>query len=588
VEENGGRSGRTLARLWRRKGLIIFATIVAATGALWFSLRQIDMYRASSRVVVRPVLPQAAFTSLGLGTAFGGPLGLEVSIETQAEVVRSGPVASAVGEQLGLSVAPEVLAGSISVAPLTNELLEIQSSAPNGELAAALANGFADEYLDHRRTSAIQALEEIVTNLESQAAGVEGEIGEKDAQISDLLTGPRAGSPTARRAALDQLQIERNELVVQQSDLRERIEELTVAGQAATIGGGEVLIRAVVPPAPSSPQPFRDAAVGGLLGLALGAGLALIREHLDRRVETRDEAAQITGAPVLAAVPIQRLSWRPLLEILVKWIRRIRPPEVDADDEGTLPSQGRRQLPTLDPSTTDAFSFLLTGLMSEGFGSDLRRLLLVSSNEKEGTPDTAAALAVVCAQRGLRTLLIGANLRNASAHPFLGVERDPGLAHLLAGLTSVRKTLVRVGPASSLAVIPPGSAPQVSPTHLLATPQLPRILDALASRFDVVLIEGPAGSAESDVALLASVSDGALLVVRSGQARPTGLARSVATLNRAGVPIVGILLRDADRRDISTGLPPEEAGRVEFRRAGGDSDRPVDETGPRLVKRRGG
>ncbi len=585
MDGDEGRSGRTLARLWRRKALIIFTTVVAATGALWFSLRQMDVYRASSRVVVRPVLPQAAFTSLGLGSAYGGPLGLEVSIETQAEVVRSGPVASTVGERLGLAVPPEVLAGSISVAPLTNELLEIQSSAPNGELAAALANGFADEYLDYRRRTAIRALEQIVTNLESQAAGVEHQIVEKDAQIADLLTGPGAGSPSARRAALEQFQIERNELVVQRSDLRGRIEELTVAGQAAGIGGGDVLIRAVVPESPASPQPFRDTAVGGLLGFALGAGLALIREHIDRRVETRDEAARIAGAPVLAAIPMRRLSWRPLLSSIRGWISRIRPGGAEGDGEAP-PSPGRRQLPALDMETIDAFSLLLTGLTSEGFGSDIRRLLLVSSTEREGTPDAAAALAVVSAQRGLRTLLIDGNIRNPRAHPSLGVERDPGLAQILAGETSVPKALVRVGPASSLAVIPPGSAPRESPTRLLASPRLPRVLDALAGRFDVVLIQGPAGSAESDVALLAGVSDAALHVVRAGQARPTGVARSVATLDRAGVPIVGVLLRDADRGDITTGLPPDDTGRTKPRRTAEDRERP--ETGPRLVSPQGG
>jgi Mrp family chromosome partitioning ATPase/capsular polysaccharide biosynthesis protein len=584
VEEYGSRSGRTLVRLWRRKGLIIFATVVAAIGALWFSLGQMDVYRATSRVVVRPVFPQAAFTSLGLGSAYGGPLGFEVSIETQAEVVRSGPVASAVGERLGLSVPPEVLAGSISVAALTNELLEIQSSAPNGRLAAALANGFADEYLDYRRRTAIRALEEIVTNLQSQATGLDSQIAETDAQIGDLLTGPGAGSPRARRAVLEQLQIERNELVVQQADLRERIEELTVAGQAAGIGGGDVLIRAVVPPSPSSPQPFRDAAVGGLLGFALGAGLALIRVHVDPRVETRDEAAEIAGAPVLAAVPIRRWSFRPLISTLKRLARRIQRREEDDHER----PYGPRRLPALDPATADALSLVVATLTAQGLGSEIRRLLLISSGDREGTQETAAALAVVCAQRGLRTLLIGGNLRTPGMHPSLGVDTDPGLADLLDGQTSVRKSLVRVGPGGSLAVIPTGSPDGMSPAHLLASPRFPRVLEALAARRDIILIEGPPGSAESDVALLASVSDAALFIVRSGYAKPTELARTAAILDRSGLPIAGILLRDADRRDSSTGLPPGESARTELRRAEEDDDGELHGSGPRLVTRREG
>src|SRR5215211_1915440 len=56
--------------------------------------------------------------------------------------------------------------------------------------------------------------------------------------------------------------------------------------------------RPVVAGAPVFPRKKLTLLVAGLLGFALGVGAALLRETLTSKVETRDDLADLTGAPV--------------------------------------------------------------------------------------------------------------------------------------------------------------------------------------------------------------------------------------------------------------------------------------------------
>src|SRR5688500_7208428 len=68
----------------------------------------------------------------------------------------------------------------------------------------------------------------------------------------------------------------------------------------------EVLEPAGLPAAPFSPRPRRDALGGALVGILLAGALALLLEAWDDSVRDADEAHQLLGLPVLAAIPSSR------------------------------------------------------------------------------------------------------------------------------------------------------------------------------------------------------------------------------------------------------------------------------------------
>jgi capsular polysaccharide biosynthesis protein/MinD-like ATPase involved in chromosome partitioning or flagellar assembly len=64
---------------------------------------------------------------------------------------------------------------------------------------------------------------------------------------------------------------------------------------------------------PVSPKPAQTLAFAGIIGLALGVILALLRDTLDERIHRRDELEENFGAPVIAALPKSALV-RPVVD----------------------------------------------------------------------------------------------------------------------------------------------------------------------------------------------------------------------------------------------------------------------------------
>src|SRR5690606_35645452 len=80
----------------------------------------------------------------------------------------------------------------------------------------------------------------------------------------------------------------------------ESLEPPTAAGQSPVKA---TLIQQAEPPtAPASPQTKLNLALGAVLGLALGIGLAILREVLDTSVKSPDQLQQLTGATPLGIV----------------------------------------------------------------------------------------------------------------------------------------------------------------------------------------------------------------------------------------------------------------------------------------------
>lgn len=64
---------------------------------------------------------------------------------------------------------------------------------------------------------------------------------------------------------------------------------------------------------PISPHPVRTLAFAGVIGLALGIALGLLRDTLDERIHKREEMEELFGAPVIAVLP-RTMFGRPLVD----------------------------------------------------------------------------------------------------------------------------------------------------------------------------------------------------------------------------------------------------------------------------------
>jgi capsular exopolysaccharide synthesis family protein len=178
---------------------------------------------------------------------------------------------------------------------------------------------------------------------------------------------------------------------------------------------------------------------------------------------------------------------------------------------------------------------------TEGAGN-LRTVLVTSPQKGEGKSVTSANLALTMAQElQRRVVIVEADLRKPSMQHLFGLPAGPGLTEYLAGAVEL-KDVMRFLPEHNLTVIHAGSA-AVNPAELLGSTAMRRLLDTLRTRFDRVILDTPPVLPLADVAVLAPMVDGMLMVVRAGVTPKPAIENALRAFDSSR--LLGIVLNDS-------------------------------------------
>ena len=172
-----------------------------------------------------------------------------------------------------------------------------------------------------------------------------------------------------------------------------------------------------------------------------------------------------------------------------------------------------------------------------------KTLAVVSAGRGEGRSFTAANLAVVFSQLGERTLLIDADLRHPRQHQLFRLENKLGLSSLLAGRAELGEAVTRIPGLIDLSILPAGATPP-NPQELLARPVFNALMATVQGQYDIVVVDTPAGAETADNQTIAARTRGAVVVARKDLSLAPQLQTLVASLQHAGVAVVGAVLNN--------------------------------------------
>src|SRR5207253_4986926 len=102
-------------------------------------------------------------------------------------------------------------------------------------------------------------------------------------------------------ATKSQLLARQAALIARLGVLQQQLESIQVS--VGSQSGGQVIASAALPTSPSSPSHVRDVLLALIVGLALGVGVAFLRERLDDSLRGRDDLEEAIRAPILAVIP---------------------------------------------------------------------------------------------------------------------------------------------------------------------------------------------------------------------------------------------------------------------------------------------
>lgn len=327
------------------------------------------------------------------------------------------------------------------------------------------------------------------------------------------------------------------------------LQETEIAQQSEP-GYARVLRAAQTPGAPDTPSRWNSIAMGLLLGLAIGIGLAFVRDKLDNRIYKPDQLRE-RDQNVIGVIP------------------NMEPHIKQVYGGSDLTEHNGQEISTslttfLDPlsAASEAYRHLRTAVQFSRPGVIVQTLLVTSAAPSEGKSTTAANLALTMAQAKRRTLLIDADLRRPKQHSLLGRELEPGLVQvLLDGEQSLQAFQTSLD--ENLFVMPAGGLldngfdeqditadlnPTLieSPSELLGSKRMRDVLEMLRGQFDMIIIDTPPVLAATEAVLLSTQADATIIVAAAGKTKEGDLDHSLERLSDVGAHVIGTLLNRFD------------------------------------------
>ncbi len=179
------------------------------------------------------------------------------------------------------------------------------------------------------------------------------------------------------------------------------------------------------------------------------------------------------------------------------------------------------------------------------FGTDIRKIMIVSSEPNEGKSFIAMSLWKQMALAGEKTIFVDCDMRKSVLVDEFQIEREDGkdlwgLSHYLSDNKKLEDCILTTDLPDG--DILPNANNIVNPSMLLESRRFSELLDILAERYHYVFMDVPPLGLVSDAERIGHFCDGAILTVRSGETPRSIIRNSISQLERAGCPILGIAL----------------------------------------------
>ena len=166
-------------------------------------------------------------------------------------------------------------------------------------------------------------------------------------------------------------------------------------------------------------------------------------------------------------------------------------------------------------------------------GNDTKKILMTSCLPNEGKSTVAIFLWKMLAEAGFPTAFVDVDLRNSVVRKRYDVyynDETSGLNHYLSGMAEYEDVVYKTN----------------IPDAYMEDARFKQLLDKLAEEYRFVIIDAPPLGSVADSTLIASMCDGAVLVVRAGETSKTWIRQSLYEIEQSGCTLLGTVLNRVD------------------------------------------
>ncbi len=288
----------------------------------------------------------------------------------------------------------------------------------------------------------------------------------------------------------------------------------------------------VVKPKPTKRHLAIAIVISSLLGIAIG----FLVEVLNTVFHTPEEIRSATKCPLLGVIPIAKA-------INIKSRRREFVPAKFTSVSSTTNSVSLRRIIVSndkDFPLIEAFHYLYTNIQLLSADQPISSLTITSTVKGEGKSTVAVYLAKTASAVGKRVLLVDANMRSPQIHTYFNLSNIRGLSNTLTSDLSLNEAIQQVPDDDNLFVLTAGSAPP-DPIKLLSSRKMHYLMEQFLTLFDLVIYDTPPLIGLADGHLLASQTNGTVLIVKIETTNRGMVSKALDQLNIADFKVFGVV-----------------------------------------------
>lgn len=168
----------------------------------------------------------------------------------------------------------------------------------------------------------------------------------------------------------------------------------------------------------------------------------------------------------------------------------------------------------------------------------IRSIVMTSSVPNEGKSTCSLELARAIATSGKTILLVEADMRRRTMASLLGVHAAAGVYAVLSDQVDLQDAVVLTDTPNLYFLDTEPNIP--NPADIISSKRFHRLVEHMEQSYDYVLFDMPPVGTFVDAAILSTLVDGTIMVVRPGEVKRTELVDAYEQLQKAGANILGI------------------------------------------------
>ncbi|MEW6107710.1 MAG: polysaccharide biosynthesis tyrosine autokinase [Nitrospirota bacterium] len=310
------------------------------------------------------------------------------------------------------------------------------------------------------------------------------------------------------------------------NSLLQRLKETGISA-SITSSNIQILDKAEVPRSPFKPNKKTNILLSLIIGLFGGIGLAFFAEYLDNTIKTPEDVEKKVYMPSLGLVPLYQSN------------------EKNLQVEYVSHSDSKSQF-------SEAYTSIRTFLLFSTAGKPPKVMMVTSPRREEGKTTTVINTAISLTKSNARVVLIDADMRRPRLHKVFKADNTSGLSSFLSGNKEFGEGLIKQTDIPNLDVLTSGPLPP-NPAELLGSYRLRDLIEGLYPLYNFIVFDTPPILGLADAAITSTMTDGVIMVVRSGSTPKEAAQQAKKILESVNAKVLGVVLNAINESNLKYG-----------------------------------